>query len=1033
MSAKKVFLFVFLIILGILGNYFSFPMFFGVDFLFGSIATLMILYFFGIAWGLLSAVIISGYTYYLWNHPYAIIIFTCEVLIIGLLMKDSKRNLLQCTGIYWLFIGIPLVYLFYRMVMHMDGTATLLIMLKQSVNGIFNALMASLILMLLPLYNKIFKSFIYPRQVAFREILFNVMAALIIVPALSFMFFEGRAYIHNMQNDIVSDIRSLSTDIKRHMSAWIYQHLVAVNELAEIAGQTEMKFSDELQKHTEIIKKSFPDFHNMYVADANATTISFHPEKNERGEPTIGLNFADRDYFKKLRSTHQPVISEVLMGRGGVFSPIITISAPIIKEGRFSGYSLGALDLKKVYKIIQLYEKEGKFNITIIDAKGQVIASTLEPEETSQINGKRSAGNIIYLDEGIYHWIPYGKNIPKMIRFKNSFYVKESDFSEITQWKLVVEYPVALQQKNLYDYYIRYLFMVLILCVLSFIVALFISSKLTMPLSSLADITTRLAVPKRRIESDLRFPESTINEIQSLVVNFKIMTRELDKNFLMLQERSAELENINKELTQKLDELKSAQKALRESELKASTILNVIPDLVVLLDKNGIILSANDTASKIGNKPVEELMGLCYYNFFAIHHARDAAEIVDKIFKTGKVIRGEYKFRDRDYDMCWYPVFGDDGVVSQVVTFGRDVTEKKKMESQIMHIQRMEAIGTLAGGIAHDFNNILSSVIGYAELSFDYADKDSKLREYLNEILSAGNRAKGLITQILTFSRQTEEEAQLISINPLVKEIVKFLRPTIPSTINIRSIIKDTDCTIMGDSTKIHQVIMNLCTNAAHAMEERGGELTIELKIVKSKEIPLIPQSSLPAKKYVNVSISDTGVGIPENIRKFIFDPFFSTKEKRGTGLGLSVVHGIVKAHNGQITFNSQIGIGTTFNVYLPLVEKTAAPMYEKPAEEFLFGKEHVLCVDDELSIVNIQKQMLENLGYTVTTRISSLDALEAFRHDPDKFHAVITDLTMPNLTGDLLAMEIKKIRPDIPVIICTGFAEKEAPLNKWV
>lgn len=350
--------------------------------------------------------------------------------------------------------------------------------------------------------------------------------------------------------------------------------------------------------------------------------------------------------------------------------------------------------------------------------------------------------------------------------------------------------------------------------------------------------------------------------------------------------------------------------------------------------------------------------------------------------------------------------------------------QKESLQKQLIQSQKMEAIGTLAGGIAHDFNNILSAIIGYTEISLDDAPKHSDLQGNLNNLLKAGLRGKELTKQILTFSRQSEFESKPIRVEPLVKECIKFLRASLPAMIEIRQDLKS-NATVMADPTQIHQVIMNLCTNAAHAMHEKGGILNIRLAEVELDSNFASGYQDVFPGKFLRLSVDDTGCGIPSDTVDHIFEPFFTTKEKgEGTGMGLSVVHGIVKKYHGLITVSSDPEKGTGFNVFLPVIETDAISDNDK--EEIpLLGTERILFVDDEYLQVDLGKIMFERLGYEVVTETNSLKALELFRKNPDGFDLVIADMIMPNLPGDKLAKELIAIRPDIPIIICTGYSEQ--------
>jgi PAS domain S-box-containing protein len=354
----------------------------------------------------------------------------------------------------------------------------------------------------------------------------------------------------------------------------------------------------------------------------------------------------------------------------------------------------------------------------------------------------------------------------------------------------------------------------------------------------------------------------------------------------------------------------------------------------------------------------------------------------------------------------------------------RDVTERERLERQLRQAQRMESIGTLAGGVAHDFNNILSPIIGYTELSLDELPEGNPVRGNLLEVLQAADRAKSLVRQILTFSRMADQELKPLKIQSIIKEVLKLVRSSLPSTIEIHQEINDDCRPVMADATQIHQMVMNLITNAYHAMEESGGRLEISLEEIDPSDRDA---ADLPPKagRYLCLKVADTGVGMDKAVMERIYEPYFTTKEKdKGTGLGLSMVHGIVKSCRGSISVSSEPGRGSSFSVYLPIL-KTTEKLPERTAlSEIRKGHEHILLIDDEVEIVRMEKRMLRKLGYRVTEHSSSTGALAAFSARSDDFDLVITDLTMPVMTGDKLSEELTAIRSDIPVIICTGFSE---------
>ena len=368
-----------------------------------------------------------------------------------------------------------------------------------------------------------------------------------------------------------------------------------------------------------------------------------------------------------------------------------------------------------------------------------------------------------------------------------------------------------------------------------------------------------------------------------------------------------------------------------------------------------------------------------------------------------------------------------------VMLIGRDITEQREAEKEkaalqerLQQAQKMEAIGTLAGGIAHDFNNILSSILGFAELADLDMPENTRAKSNLQHSMKAALRAKDLVQQILAFSRQGKQERKPLNIKPIIKEGLKFLRASLPATIEIRQNIEEDLGTIEADPTQVHQVLMNLCTNAAHAMDGNGGVLEVSLGNLDVEGEISISSLGIHPGPYLRLRVSDTGHGIPPETLKRIFDPYFTTKEVgKGTGLGLAVVHGIVKSYGGGIALSSKVGKGSTFDIYFPRIGTESSPLETGEGEPIPLGKhERVLFVDDEEMIVEIGQNFLEHLGYEAVARTSSVEALELFRVQPARFDLVITDMTMPKMTGDKLAQELLRIRPEIPILIYTGFSE---------
>jgi len=482
---------------------------------------------------------------------------------------------------------------------------------------------------------------------------------------------------------------------------------------------------------------------------------------------------------------------------------------------------------------------------------------------------------------------------------------------------------------------------------------------------------------------------------------------------------------------QDITERKQAEQELRIEEKRFRKIIEKSPLPMVITGQNHNVIFLNEKFTELFGYTLEEISThkgwweTAYpdkiYREKVKQSWDNAIEYAEKNKKDIAMQTWDLTIKDRTKRTCeFYMVpLGEVGLI-----IVNDISEKKKLENQIQQSQKMESIGTLAGGIAHDFNNILFPIVGHTEMLLEDVSKDSPFRASLNQIYTGAMRASELVKQILTFSRQESGELKLMKMQPIIKEALKLIRSTIPTTIEIKQNISPACGVIKADPTKIHQIVMNLATNAYHAMEETGGELKVSLNELELSTLDLI-NPDMATGGYVCLTVADTGKGMDKNIINQIFDPFFTTKKKsKGTGLGLSVIHGIVTSMNGAIQVYSEPGKGTVFNIYLPVEKSRFTEQISNSNVKAQRGTEKILLVDDEEAILSMEKLMLERLGYHVTSRTSSIEALEAFRAAPDKFNLVITDMAMPNMPGNKLSVALIRIRPDIPVLLCTGFSE---------
>lgn len=489
-----------------------------------------------------------------------------------------------------------------------------------------------------------------------------------------------------------------------------------------------------------------------------------------------------------------------------------------------------------------------------------------------------------------------------------------------------------------------------------------------------------------------------------------------------------------------ITEWKKNESALRESEFRFRSFFNTSPEGILLIDFQGNILDANKTFQQESGYGQDEII---HQHFKKFIQAEDQARIVEAIlaFKSGIAQDQPIRFSYRAENGTLVPVLAKGWLVvdekSNPLYLGVFIhnlstelalaDEKAALEKQVIQAQRSEAIGTLAGGIAHDFNNILGGIIGYTELALLRAETsmDVKIRDYIQRVLEGGNRAKNLVQQILRFSRHTATIMEPIHLTPVINESIALMRSTLPTTITIKHQLEQVPDRILGDSTQIHQVVMNLATNALHAMKDSGGLLTITLKKVFLDVPRQFLSMAIPAGEYMLLQVEDTGCGMPVAVLERIFEPYFTTKKiNEGTGLGMAVVLGIIKSHKGLIEVESIIGTGTRFDIYLPLTREDSEQNGKTTSSLPMGRGEHVLLVDDEPFFLEVVQENLQLLGYHVTANLSSLDALRLYTSTPHDYDLLITDQTMPEMTGVQLVREIRKIDKNLPIILCTGYSE---------
>lgn len=481
---------------------------------------------------------------------------------------------------------------------------------------------------------------------------------------------------------------------------------------------------------------------------------------------------------------------------------------------------------------------------------------------------------------------------------------------------------------------------------------------------------------------------------------------------------------------------KRAEGALRFSENRLKELIEQSPIGLALFTRDGAFVSINPAYSRIVGYSGDELLKLTNWDITPDEYIKRDKSLLQRLKVGGHYGPYEKKYRHKDGRLVsarlnvMHLVINEENLiwasVEDITALKEAEAEKQELAEQLRQSQKMEAIGTLAGGVAHDFNNILSGILGFTELALANPNCDPKNHQHLELVLNAARRAGDLVNQILMFSRKNDERQTFVDVYSIVAEATTLMRKTIPATVEIKRVLDKETGTVLANSTQLHQVVMNLCTNAYHALEDLSGTIDIGLEAVDVDAAMAAQYSNLKQGHYALLTVADTGCGIDPDIIERIFEPFFTTKQQgEGTGMGLAVVHGILQTHGGAIGVDSKVGEGTTVRVFLPLREKDLQPVLSADSSAGLGGSEHLMMIDDEEMLVALGRETFEALGYRVTTFSTAREALDAFGSNPEAYDLVVTDQSMPEMTGDVLAEQMLTIRPDIPIVLCTGYSSR--------
>jgi len=1055
-----------LIIAGFLGNYIKLPLSFAVEFIFGSVAVLITVYIYGSFWGTLAAFLASIYTYLTWGHPYAIIIFTCEALFVGILLQRQGQSMVVLDGIYWLLIGMPLVSLFYGGFLHLPATAFLQVALKQAVNGIFNALLASLILGFFSLQNQ--KKFYQNSRFSLQETILNLLVAFVFLPALTLTVVNGNQVLQTIEDDLQKQLKVVSMPLINNLQMWHQEHFHAVEELAKIARELPPEPSATLQLATATIKRSNPSFLKMYVTDENWKIVASEPTTNEVGRSSIGLNIAGQSKIEELKATRQPVFSDVHKGPTSLV-PHVGISIPIIENQSLRGLAYGSLKLEAINQMLQFENPEEGLLVTLLDSKGQVIVSNNSQVSSMEQFSLRETGEIRSLGDAIFQWLPpvsAEKSIMK--RWRGSFYVKEIAVGEEIPWTLVIQIPTAPYIDYMETIYIKNLATMLAIALLALLVSSIVSRKLVKPLHRLTQVTTDLPQKIHEENAPIDLPNSRIAEIYSLSRNFRLMAAVLHQQFAEIQRAKETLEERVRQRTQELEtEIKQrqhAEAALREREQRYDLAVSGTNDGVWDWDLRTNEVYYSPIWMKIlgyEDNPLPHQLPTWSDNVHPEDLERAIRDITAHLEGKTPLYENTHRTKHRDGNYIWTAakakcIRDEKGVAYRLVGTITDITNKKQAEEELKAAKEAAEVANQAKSdflatMSHEIRTPMNAVIGMTGLLLD-TELTNQQREFAEIIRSSGDALLAIINDILDFSKiesgKLDLEEQAFNLRHCIEESIDLLAPRAAGKgVELAYLMSpEIPETVVGDITRLRQVLVNLVSNAVKFTAK--GEVVVSVECCPVGETGKMLSSSSPlgkgggggiASNYEFLfAVKDTGIGIPQNRMERLFLAFSqvdtsTTRQYGGTGLGLAIAKRLTEMMGGTMWVESEVGKGSTFFFTIVAGAVPSSPLWNRPVAENMLASKRLLIVDDNPTnrqVLNLQTQAF---GMTSVEAESGEEALLILRGE-EPFDLAILDMQMPEMDGITLAAEVRKLPggEDLPLVMLSSMGHFDRPDSSW-
>ena len=1006
-SLKGVGVFVLLIALGMAGNHFKFTLFFNADLVFGSVFAMLALQLFGTAAGSAAALLISLPLILLWGHPYAVVVMTAETAAVGWLNGRRRIGLAQADVVYWLLAGLPMVYGSYHLAMKVPQSATLFIMVKDFLNGLANVLLARLAFYALRRLGR-------RPPVPYREAIFNTVVAFVLTTALVMTAVESRQDFRTTDQRTRATLLQDAQRTTHALALWGEHRRMAIAGLAQTAALIP---PGQVQPFVEHTMKSHTGFLRVGLVDRSGRSFAFCPVLDQAGLSNIGKDISATPFIPALRQTLQPLLSEVFVAQLGPPAPIVTMAAPILRNGAYDGYVTGVLDTKPIMELLSKEPSTPGTLVTLLDQNDRVILTT-RPGQKVMEPLVRGSGTLKRLSPELQQWLPaLPPNTPTMERWSRSFYVTQARVDAWSPWKLVMEQPTAPFQAVLVDRYTRVLFVVFLLVLGSMSVAELVSRRLTSSLEALRDLTLDLP---GRLDSGpgqaIAWPDSGILEPSHLMAQFRQMAASLEHQFQEIQGDKSTLERRVAERTEELVRSKEEFRLLAE----------VLPQIVWATRKDGWNTYFNQQWVDYTGLSLEESYGHGWITPFHPDDRQRAWDAWQNAVTHGATYSLECQLRRADGVYRWWlvrgaPLFDEAGQIIKWFGTCTDIHELKaanelnaQLQAQLFQSQKMESLGGLAGGVAHDMNNILGAILAMGSAHLTLQPRGTPLYQALETIVQAADRGGAMVKGLLAFARQQPAEERELDLNDVLRQTIALLEHTTLAKVQLETRLAPGLHPVLGDAGALGNAIMNLCVNAVDAMPSQG--------ILRLRTRNL-------GEDQVEIEVEDTGHGMPPEVLAKALDPFFTTKETgKGTGLGLSMAYRCVEAHRGRMRIQSEPGRGTCIRIVLPACRPaTPLPLAQAPdAARDATHRLKVLLVDDDELIKKSTQMLIEILGHTVVTVSSGEEGLLALEEGalPD---LVILDMNMPGLGGAGTMPLLRARHPAIPVLLATGRVDQEA------